>query len=406
MTQLLWRPLEEENIRDPYGMYATLRRHDPIHRAQTGEFIISRYEHIKEILKNPTFETGNRLTWLQKGIRYFDNKQEDFRAIYKAVNSFVLMLNHEQHLRMRNFISASWNDRHVDGLIAKNISAVLKKVRGSKLDFVKDYAQRVPLLTIAGILGIPTVDYEHLVHLGVGMTKTLDLYVSMKDLVSMNHAASDFIDFFQEQIKQKTDRPDNSLLGKLIDRNREEKCGLTEEELISIAIFLFTAGEETSAGLISNAMFTLLQHPEQMALMRRDPALTESAIEEVLRYDSVVQLLGRTAKEETVVGGIIFPAGSTATLVIGSGNRDEDMFDRADEFIISRKPNRHLSFGSGVHYCLGDWLGRKQSQMTLEAFLDRYPEISLLQKEFSWYKNLAVRRLDALEVQLSTRKSV
>jgi cytochrome P450 len=192
--------------------------------------------------------------------------------------------------------------------------------------------------------------------------------------------------------------PDDGLLSKLIRKNLEEKSGLTEEELISIGIFLFTAGEETSAGLISNALLQFYSHAEQLRALRAHPELLESAIEEVLRFDSVVQLLGRVAKEDVIIRGKVIPAGAAVTLVVASGNRDEDAFESPERFDITRKPNRHLSFGSGIHYCLGDWLGRKQSQIALRAFLDRFDEIRIPQQELRWYKNIAVRRLSGLSV--------
>lgn len=398
MSALLWKPMTEEHIANPYGMYAALRREDPVHRAQTGEFIVTKYDDIRSILKSDSFESGNRLLWLKKGIRYFENKQEDFRAIYQAMNSFVLMLNGEHHQRIRNFVSRAWDNRKVDPIIAKSISAVLGRIAKPDLDFVADYAQPIPVLTISEILGVPATDYQVLVDLGVAMTKTLDLYVSYRDLVTMNDAATRFIDFFREQVRIKLEKPDNGLFSALIRKNRDDRTGLSEEELISIGIFLFTAGEETSAGLISNMMLHLLRHPAQLQALRASPELIAPATEEVLRFDSVVQLLGRVAREDMALRDKVIPAGATVTLVVGSGNRDEDAFPRPDELDLRRHPNRHLSFGSGVHYCLGDWLGRRQSQLAINAFLERYPRISLPDQTLTWYPNLAVRRLNSLRV--------
>ena len=395
-----WRPLDPASIRDPYAMYARLRSTDPVHLSQTQEYIITRYHDVRHILKSDSFASGNRLTWLKRGVAYFQNKEEDLRAIYQAMNSFILMLNDEQHLRVRNFVTRSWDNRRVDDIIQSNIDLLLKQMSGPEIDFVARYAQPLPVYTISHILGIPVADCQYLIQLGVAMTKTLDLYLSLKDLVLMNQAAKDFISFFQEQIRIKYDHPDDGLLSKLIHRNRRENYGLSEEELVSIAIFLFTAGEETSASLISNALLNLLRHPDQLTLLRRNPGLTESAIEEVLRYDSIVQLLGRISREEVILRDKAIPAGATMTLVVGSANRDEEAFESADQFMISRKPNRHLSFGSGVHYCLGDWLGRRQSQLAIGNFLACYPQATLPDQELTWYKNLAVRRLQRLTVNL------
>ena len=398
---IIWKPLDHDNIRNPYGMYAFLRQTDPVFLSQTREYIITKYEDIRYILKSESFESGNRLTWLKRGVEYFGNKDEDLRSIYKAMNSFVLMLNDERHLRIRNFVTRSWDNREVDDIIHGNVAMLLNQITEAEFDFVSAFAQPLPVYTIAAILGVPVVECQHLINLGLAMTKALDLYISLKDLVLINGAARDFIAFFREQIRIKAQHPDEGLLSKMISRNQTENAGLSEDELISVAIFLFTAGEETSAGLISNAMFHLLKHPQQFDLLRQDPGLTESAIEEVLRFDSIVQLLGRVSKEYVTLRGKVIPAGSTLTLVIASANRDEEVFSNPDAFLVTRKPNRHLSFGSGVHYCLGDWLGRRQSQIAIRSFIERYPTVTLPKQEFTWYKNLAVRRLDKLQVRVA-----
>ncbi len=402
-STLLWRPLDEDYIRDPYKMYEKLRATDPVYLSQTKEYIVTRYEDIKFILKSSSFHGGNRLTWLKRGIEYFDSKDQDLRSIYAAMNSFILMLNGEQHARVRNFVSKSWDNREVDHIIRSNIDLLLAEIKTGEVDIVQAFAQPLPVHTIARILGVPVTDCQQLARLGVAMTKTLDLYVSLKELVMINDAAAEFVSYFREQVRAKYDKPDEGLLSKMIHRNKRENLGLTDEELVSIGIFLFTAGEETSSSLIANAMLNLLRHPEQLALLRSEPGLIDSAIEEVLRYDSVVQLLGRVSTEEVTLRDKIIPAGATLTLVVASANRDEEVFQQADQFLISRKPNRHLSFGNGVHYCLGDWLGRRQSQLAVAALLERFPNITLPDQKLTWYKNLAVRRLNAL--QLTTHNS-
>lgn len=397
----LWRPLAKQNIADPYGMYHALRTTDPVHLSQTGEYIITRYDDVKQVLKSASFQSGNRLIWLKKGIEYFDNKEEDLRAIYRAMNAFILMLNDDQHHRIRSFVTRNWQDREVDAIIRRNIDMLLGQLKSTHIDFVADYAQPLPVYTITRILGIEVTDYRRLIDLALAMTKTLDLYVSFKELVQMNRAASDFVDFFQKLTREKIDKPDGALYSNLIATNKREQLGLSDEELVSIGIFLFTAGVETSASLISNAMLSLLRHPEQLASVRANPISIEAAIEEVLRYDCVVHLLGRIARERVTIGNKNIPAGSTVTLVVASANRDERVFSNPNEFIISRKPNRHLSFGSGAHYCLGDWLARRQAQLAIAHFLERYPHIELEKQELSWNNNLAIRRLNHLRLSVA-----
>jgi pimeloyl-[acyl-carrier protein] synthase len=395
--QLLWKPYDAQYIADPYSMYENLRKQDPIHLAQTKEYIITQYDDIKEILKSSSFDSGNRLEWLKRGIHYFENKEEDFRAISDAMNTFILMLNAPQHARIRNFVMKAWDNRHVDDIIQANINTLLTQLP-ERPDVVQDYAQPLPVLTISKILEIPTEEYEYLKDLGITMTKTLDLYVSLKDLVLMNDASKKFISFFSEQIRCKYDKPDNGLLSKMIQKNKNENFGLSDEELISICIFLFIAGEETSASLISTGLYHLLNHPDQLHQLKQAPAFIESAVEEILRYDPVVQLLGRIAKEDYTIRDKTIPAGSTVTLVIASANRDESVFNNSNDFDITRQPNRHLSFGSGVHFCLGDWLARKQGQLAIQSFIKKYPDMKLVPQEIGWYKNLAIRSLKSLKV--------
>ena len=159
-NELLWKPLAKESLQDPYPMYRELRTKAPVHLAQTGEYIITRYEDVKHVLKSNCFETGNRLVWLKKGITYFNNKDEDFRAIHQAMNAFILMLNGHQHQRIRNFVSTTWNDREVDDLIDTNITMLLEDLKKKEFDFVSEYAQPLPVYTISHILGIPVNDYR------------------------------------------------------------------------------------------------------------------------------------------------------------------------------------------------------------------------------------------------------
>lgn len=397
-NNLLWKPYAPEYVRDPYSMYKILRDQDPIHKAQTKEYIITKYDDVKTILKSSSFDTGNRLEWLNRGIKYLANKDEDFTAIYAAMNSFILMLNSTNHIRIRSFVSKTWNDKDVDAIILKNINDLIPEI-SSEFDLVSSFTQPLSVRTACNILGLETDEYNYLKDLAISMTKTLDLYISYKDLISINDSAVRFISFFSNQIKIKSDKPDKGLLSKLIQKNKLEHLGLTEEELVSLAIFLFIAGEETSASLISSGIYNLLLHPDQLNLLQSNPDLITSAVDELLRYDSVVQLLGRISKEDYKIGEMVIPAQSTVTLVLGSANRDETIFAEPNALNITRNPNRHLSFGSGVHFCLGDWLAKRQAQLAIGTFFQKFPNAKLMDKEVGWYNNLAIRSLKSLPVQ-------
>jgi pimeloyl-[acyl-carrier protein] synthase len=394
----LWQPYAPENLRDPYPMYKKLRDTQPIHYAQTREYIVTGYDDVKEILKSNAFETGNRMEWVKRGVQYLQSKDEDFSALYHAMNSFVLMLNAPQHMKIRTFISRAWDNREVDTIISRNIEKVLAGISETEFDAVVGFAQPVSLHVISDILGISVSDHRHLHELGHNMARSIDLYPSMRDLVKINDAAREFIEFFREQISQKQNNPDDGLLSKLIMKNKIEGTGLTEPEIISIAIFLFIAGEETTAGAIGSGIYSLLNHPHELEKLREDNTLIDAAAEEILRHDSIVQLLGRISKTDYTINNTVIPAGSAVTMVIGSANRDERIFEQPDEFKIDRKPNRHLTFGSGPHFCLGDWLGRRELSFSMRAFFEKFRNIQLSETGPQWNSNLAVRTLKSLKV--------
>lgn len=398
---LLWQPYAAENFRNPYPMYAHLREADPVHKAQTGEWIFTRYEDVMRILKDPNCRVGNRLEWIKKGVKYFENKDEDLRAIYHAINNFILFLNPPEHQRIKNFVRQAWKDKAVEEIIQLNISSLIKDFKDKEsIDLVDVYAQPLPILTISKILGLTNTDYHFLKNNGIAMIKALDLYVSHKDLVQMNEAAQAFITFFRNTIKEKSKQPAEDLISAIIKLNNEQTEKLTEDALVSICIFLFIAGEETTASLIATGLFNLLKRPEVYQALTTDASLSKQIIEELLRIDPPVQLLGRLSSSEITIGNINIGPDETLTLVVGAANRDPEIFENPDEFNFNRKSGRHIAFGSGLHYCLGDWLGRMQGEMAIAAFCQAFPKASLLEAVPEWNNNLAIKSLKQLKLKL------
>ncbi|MBS1544457.1 MAG: cytochrome P450 [Bacteroidetes bacterium] len=376
-------------------MYGRLRTSDPVHHSQTGEWIISRYTDIRDVLRNPAFRTGNRLEWLGRGIQYL-NRDEDLKFIHEAINTFFLFLNPPEHTTIRNYVVKNLAEFQVANLIDRVVTDQLRQLKDNEFDLVTDYAQPLPVLVISEIMGLPTSDCKHLRSLGVRMHRSLDLYHSYKDLVNLNDASRSFIEYFQRHIRRKTDHPDESLISKLI-RNRP--ATISEAHLISICIFLFIASEETTSSAIGTGLFHLIQNPQHYTLLRSRPTIAEIAVQEFLRYDAPVQIVGRIATSDSLLGGIEIPAGASLTLLLASGNRDGAFFKDPDELNLERVPNYHLSFSAGSHRCLGDWLGILQMQKAIVSFVQKFPSVELLSETPDWNKNLAVRGLRTLRVR-------
>lgn len=397
-TELLWKPFDRPHIADPYAMYKRLREEDPVHRSQTGEWIITRYEDARHILRSNDFLVGNRLAWLKKGVGYSRYKDLDFSAIEAALKGFILFLNPPHHTRIRKFIHQVWNSREVESIIQQNLDALLPAT-GSSFDLINDLVKPLPAMTIGRILGLPVTDYTYLKEQGSVMIKALDLYISLNDVVRIHEAAKNFIAYFNSIIGQKKLHPDEGIISKLIHMNNQENA-LDGDELVSACILLFIAGEETSVSLMGTGFYNLISRPDDFNDLRNNPDKIPIAVEELLRYDSPVQIVGRIAGKDTEIGSKTIKQGETLTICLGSANRDPEVFERADELLINRSPNKHLGFGGGAHYCMGDWLARIQTQMTIKTVLDRYKNIALIDSQPEWNPNLAIRCLTKLPVTL------
>jgi cytochrome P450 len=231
------------------------------------------------------------------------------------------------------------------------------------------------------------------------MIKALDLYISLRDIMVINEAAKNFLIYFKKILEEKKRNPDDALISKLISLNAEENV-VSEEEFLSTCILLFIAGEETSVSLMSTGLYNLVKRKEVMNDLRMDTGKIQPVIEELIRYDTPVQIVGRIASTDTQLGGKPIPKGSTLTVCLGSANRDPEIFENADEFIPDRSPNKHLGFGGGAHYCLGDWLARIQTSIVIEELLSRYKTIDMGACEPQWNSNLAIRTLTEFPVAL------
>lgn len=394
----LWKPFDRAHIANPYAMYKRLREEDPVHFSQTGEWIITRYEDTRNILRNSDFLVGNRFEWLKKGIGYFKYKDLDFTNIEAAMKGFILFLNPPHHTRIRKFIHQVWNSREVSAIIQQNLDTLLS-TRPDSLDLVNDLGKPLPAMTIGKILGLPESDYVYLKEQGTVMIKALDLYISFKDIMRVNEAARNFISYFKKVIEHKQQHPDDGIISKLIALNKQENI-LDGDELVSTCILLFIAGEETSVSLMSTGLYNLISHEDTLNDLRNHPGKIATAIEELIRYDAPVQIVGRIAGKDCEISGKTIRQGDTLTICLGSANRDPEVFENADAFIPDREPNKHLGFGGGAHYCLGDWLARIQTEMMIRSLLERYKTIELLNAVPQWNNNLAIRCLTELPVKL------
>ncbi len=225
----------------------------------------------------------------------------------------------------------------------------------------------------------------------------LDPLKSLEDYEQMNKVALEFTDYFKSLIAQRQKSPQQDLLSALITV-KEEDNKLSEEEIISVCMLLFFAGEETTVNLISNGMLALLRHPQQMQQLKTQPTLIQSAVEEMLRYDSPIQIITRVATEDVDIDGITIRFGEKVLVILGAANRDPAQFPDPDRFDITRTNNSHLAFVDGIHYCLGAVLARIEAEIAINTLVQQLPDLKLSQDKLEWRNKVGSRRLKALPV--------
>lgn len=395
----LWDPFADQYRANPYPMYHQLRKEAPVYRTQTGDLVLTRHTDIRSVLQNTDgFRAGNRLEWITRQVNYLENKSEDFTAVTDAMNSFIVMMNPPEHTQLRTILLDAWSDHEVDQIINSNIQNLLGRC-GRSFDLVKDFAEPLPAMTMTRIMGMPFEDYNFLKKVAQGVLRSLDMYMSFKDLVQIDIAAKQFMDYLNRYLDYRESNLGTDLVSKVILEHHQKNIPVSRKQMLSICIFLFMAGEETTVNLLGTSVYHLLNHPDQQAALASDRRLLDTAIDEALRYESPVQLLGRIANQDLELNGVAIKKNDTLTLSLGAANRDPEVFPEPDQFDIYRNAKSHLAFGAGIHFCLGSWLAKKQWKLAMQEILQRFPQLKINEPP-TWTKMLSVRGLASLKVSI------
>ncbi len=398
-------PFRPDIHADPYPFYAILREQDPIHwgmpflATQPGAWYVSRYDDIVRILKDPGFVKNLGTVYLPETLP----PVPDAIQFYSEMARHAILLNDPpDHTRLRKLVSQAFTPRVIEQLhspIAAIATGLLDDVSApSELDLIAGYAFPLTLQVITTMIGIPDEHRDLLWRWSRVLIRTLDLAPPMALLLEADRVAHEAFAFFQEVIIERRTHPRDDLLSSLIAAHDQEDQ-LSEEELIVMCTLLLIAGFDTTVNLIGNGMLALLQHAEQMALLRGQPQLIPSAIEEFLRYEPSTQKALRYATADGELRGKQIGTGQAVILLLASANRDPAVFPDPDRLDITRTGNRHLGFGAGIHFCLGAPLARLEGQIAISTLLRRYPRIDLLAEQPEWREDLVTfRRLARLPV--------
>ncbi len=389
-----------EGRADPYPRYAALRAVAPVHRSAFGFWALSRYDDCQQLLRHPG--VGKDFSGAMNSMGLSD-AQRTVQDRFRNDRSNMLVTDPPDHTRLRGLVSRAFTPRTVESLRPRIVAIVDDLLDGfgaGEVDVVDALAFPLPITVIGDMLGVPAEDRRALRPLVRAVTAVLELAITPDALAAADVADAQLGAYFSELAAERRARPQDDMLTRLIEAE-DKGDQLTEGELISTVILLFAAGFETTTHLIGNGVLALLRNPDQLARLRADRSLVRPAVEELLRYDSPVQLAVRTAYEDISIGETSIPAGSVVLALLGAANHDPARFHDPGRLDVGRDEGPPMSFGGGIHFCLGAALARLEGQIVLDRLLDRFATMELAGGPATYRDSLTLRGLTSLPVRFA-----
>jgi cytochrome P450 len=378
---------------DPYSHYRRLRAAGPLWRGQAGVWVTTSHALCGKVMRDPRFghqPGGDAGIFRTEGI--------------PAERRSFLTLDPPDHTRLRRLVSKAFTARLVERLrprISEVTDALLAGMSG-ETDLINALAWPLPVVIISELLGVPPEDTSRFKAWSDTLARGLDpdFMLPPAEIAQRERARDEFIGYFRELAGRRRADPGDDLLSALVAVSDQGDV-LTEAELLATCVLLLVAGHETTVSLIGNGALALLRHPDQLAWFRARPEAAASAVEELLRYDPPVQLTARSALADVALAGQRIERGELILMLIGGANRDPAVFPDPDRLDLTRRAERHLAFGLGIHYCLGAPLARLEGQIALTKLFQR--EVRPI-GEVAYRDNLVLRGLAALPVRVGARR--
>ena len=422
--------LLNEDIRsNPYPFYARLRSQDPVHWDENmGFWVLTRYADIASVYVDERF---SRAQGLMRGFQRFpEAEQRIAEPVYHSFAKTMFYADPPYHTHLRGLMNTAFTPRRVEQMrpyIQRVVDDLLNGVQDDgQMDFIHDFAYPLPVMVIAELLGLPPDDRARFKGWSDDLFAILGTVRHVPHLMECAaQSLREMTDYVTALSRARREQPRDDLLSALLNfvdedepitcshhagetraspHRQEDLTGehynikLTQEELVANINILLSTGHETTTHLIGNGLLALLQNPDQMQILRNQPALLPNAIEEMLRYDNPVQITYRSAFEDVEMGDKRIRKGELVNSIIGSANRDPEQYTQPDHFDITRKQGRHLGFGLGIHFCIGAALVRLEAEIAFTTVLRRFSELRLATENLEWQEHPIFRGLKTLPV--------
>ncbi len=368
---------------------------DLIMSGQITFFMLNKHAEVQTALRDPAFSSDQN-NW--EGMELLDFERSD-SALTQVMEHWMLFKDPPDHTRVRALVNKAFTARTVERLrprIQELTDELLDEMDGKgEVELMADFAFPLPVRVICELLAVPRSEHGRFLDASRNLASVLDLGPVAEDVLE---SAEPFIAYLRKLVDDRRRDPGDDLLSSLIAA-RDEQDRLTDLELLATVSLVLGAGFETTMNLIGNAMITLFMHPDELARLRADPSLIASTVEEVLRYEPPVLVTARTSLDDVTVGATNVHKGQQGILMLAVANRDDEVFEDAGRFDITRSPNPHLTFGGGHHFCPGAALARLEGQIALGSLIQRFPNLRL-REEPEWRQTMTLHGLKELWVEL------
>ena len=363
-------------VADPYEQLKALREiGKPVWHEGMQIFLAARHSDANDVFRNKSLG------------RIFTDKSPEFEwETFNWLHSdSILDSEPPKHTRLRSLVAKAFNRNKIEGMrpavdriTQQLLDAIDEKVKsGENFDLIADYAEPLPVKIIADLLGFPESEENLLRPWSQSIVKMYEVNPSEQYQIEAKKAAGEFAEYVRNLAEHRKTNPGQDLITDLamVEENGEK---LNSHELVATCVLLLNAGHEASVNAFGNGMVAALERPDQAELLRKNSrAITETALEEFMRFDAPLHLFERTATVDTELGGVKIEKGQKIAALIGSANRDSSVFEKADEMDLTRDPNPHIGFGAGIHFCLGAPLARLEMGVSLPALWEKYPNMQL-----------------------------
>jgi cytochrome P450 len=393
----LYHLLDPEVLANPYPLYHRLRSEDPVHWDPfLHAWVVTRYADVVTVFQRFSADrtpTPEQLSAIGLSM---------LTPLAQLMVRQMLFLDPPAHSRTRGLASRAFTPRRVEVLrshIQDITDSLLDAVQTQgHLDVIADLGVPLPAIVIEELLGVPTSDRQQLTKWSTDFAEVLGNFQHNPDHAQqVLHTVNEMVEYFQAAVREHRAHPGDDLISAFVTAEIDGDR-LTDDEIVANTIVTMVGGQETTTNLIGNGVLTLLRHPDELEMLKADPTLVPSAVEELLRYESPSQHTARLAPDDVELGGKLIRKRQAAIAVMGAANRDPERFPDPDRLDLRRQDNRHVAFAWASHFCFGAPLARIEGQITFETLLRRMPNLKLDPGPITWRTNMGLRGLTALDV--------